>query len=82
VFDGAIAFTWPGLTNSGIAFTLVDPCVNVIDTPPSVVCKGNDKPGLDAGPIVPPKMEKMDPRAIDPPGNPGGMKLAAFTTPR
>jgi hypothetical protein len=82
VFDGMIALICPGPTNTGIAFTIVEPCVAVIETPPSVVERGNDRAGLEAGPSRRPYMVNVEPRAIAPPGKPLVSELAAFTTPR
>src|SRR5262249_25967038 len=82
VFEGITALIWPLVTTRGIIFTIVPPCVAVIDTPPSVVDKGNDSEGLIAGPSDFPKIEKIDPWAMAPPGSPGVSKLAALTTPR
>src|SRR5690348_7175222 len=53
-----------------------------MDTPPKVFESGNASAGLELGPILAPNREKSDPRAMDPPGKPGAIKLAAFTTPR
>jgi hypothetical protein len=38
--------------------------------------------GLEEGPRWEPKMVKMEPWAMAPPGRPAGTKLAALTTPR
>ena len=54
----------------------------MMDTPPSVVERGNARDGLELGPILWPNIVKIEPRAIDPAGRPGDMKLAAFTIPR
>src|SRR5260370_37262968 len=82
-FEGMIAFTWVLLAYSGSAFTVVLPCVMVMETPPSVVSSGKTLTGTgEGGPKRGPKMLKMDPRALPPPGTPWGTKLAAFRAPR
>src|SRR5712692_7859994 len=80
--DGMIALTWVGLTKMGNPSTEVLPWMILMDTPPRLVDKGNAKGGLTAGPMLTPKMVKMEPWAMAPLGSPGDMKLAAFTIPR
>jgi hypothetical protein len=77
--DGINAFTWPCTTNTGMAFTVVVPWVIWIDTPPNVVCKGNeDCCDPVAGPMPDPKIVNKEPCAMEPAGKPGAWKLAAF----
>jgi hypothetical protein len=82
VFEGRIALICPGPTKSGMASTVVPPDVTWMDVPPSVVCKGNDRPGLFAGPKLVPNTEKIEPCAMEEFGKPTGTKLSALTTPR
>ncbi len=49
-----IAFTWPALTKTGMALTVVCPCVTLIETPPSVLLKGKVRVGVEDGPIARP----------------------------
>src|SRR5258708_40259434 len=81
-FEGIMALIWLGLTNTGIAATVVAPWVTWTETPPKLVDSGKARPGLEPGPIRAPKMVNKDPRAMEPAGRPGGMKLAALTIPR
>src|SRR5450755_1301750 len=65
-----------------MAATVVFPCVTWIETFPKVVDNGKARAGLELGPKARPKMENSEPRAMEPAGNPPGMKLAALITPR
>src|ERR1035438_721656 len=80
--EGMMALICPGPTKTGIAFTVVAPCVIFTETPPSVVESGKLSPGLEAEPSRIPKMVKSDPWAMEPAGKPGAMKLAPLTIPR
>ena len=70
-------------TNTGIASTETLPCVIFIDTPLRVVANGNAAALTPvAGPSRDPNTVNKDPRAMDPPGSPGVVRLdAAFTVP-
>ena len=56
-FEGMMALICPGLKKTGIAATVADPWVMLIDTPARVVDKGKANAGEVAGPRLDPKME-------------------------
>jgi len=82
-FDGMMALIWRSRTNTGIALTVVPPPVTAIETPAKVVSRGNRGGGSvpTTGPRLAPKIEKIEPCAMEPPGSDGGIKVAAFTIP-
>ena len=81
--EGMMALICESLAKRGIALTLEPPCVTVMETLASEVPSGNELAlAGEAGPRRVPKIEKMEPCAMAPPGTPGGMKLAALTTAR
>ena len=63
-FEGMMALICAALTNTGIALTVVLPCTIWMETPPSVVVRGNARFGLEDGPRRAPKMLNNEPRAI------------------
>src|SRR5580658_8861771 len=63
--------TWP----VKMPFTEFAPWLTLIETPPSVVTSGSASTGLLAGPGFVPKILKIEPCAITPPGKPGATKL-------
>ncbi len=78
-----IAFTWFAVTTMGNAFIVVFPWMTWTETPAKVGETGKLLTWAKvAGPSRCPKIENIDPWAIEPPLSPGGVKLAAFTTPR
>ena len=81
--DGMMAFTCRSQTKIGMAFTVTLPCVTSIETPWKVVSRGNTFTcALTSGPMSRPNIVKIEPRATEPPGPSGGIKLAALTIPR
>jgi hypothetical protein len=82
VLEGMMALICPGPTKTGIASTVVAPCVIFTETPPSVVESGKLSPGLEVGPSRIPKIVKSEPWAMEPAGKPGAIKLAPLTIPR
>jgi len=72
-FDGMMALIWPGLTKTGIAVSVVVPCVIETETALRVVDSGNDNGGEVAGPRFAPKIENWAPCAMPPPGKAGGI---------
>src|SRR5271157_5741212 len=66
----------------GKAWVTTPSWVTLRETPPSVEERGNDKPGLWAGPRFSPNAVKMPPRAMGPLGKPAGARDAALTAPR
>jgi hypothetical protein len=81
--EGIMALICVEFTKTGMASTEMLPCVIFMETPLNVVPSGNaDALTPVAGPNRDPKTENSDPRAIEPAGNPGGVRLeAALTIP-
>src|SRR5450759_5164707 len=82
VAEGSMALIWLSRTKSGMAESSVVPLRRLIDTPASCFPSGKlETCSGVTGPRSRPKMLKIEPCAIPPPGSEFTVKLAAFTTP-
>src|SRR5258708_22889781 len=66
-FECIMALIWLGLTNTGIAATVVAPWVTWTETPPKLADCGKARPGREPRPIRAPNLMNTDPHTTEPP---------------